>query len=679
MTMGKDMKFKVALAGNPNAGKTTLFNCLTGSNLYVGNWPGVTVEKKEGDLKNTSEKITLVDLPGIYSLAPYSIDEIVSRNFLLDEHPDLIINIIDASNIERNLYLTTQLMELDCPMVGALNMMDVVAKKGVKIDVDMMEKLFGFPFVEISAQNETGIGELIRLVEKIVIDDKKQAFPKIFPEKINAIFESFESLLKDKYPDVLADYPRFFRAIKLIEKDEEILSKLHDPAELLGDIEKTRAQIEDLSKHDVDSAIADFRYRFITDSVNQVTRKTKENSFQFAEKLDKVLMNRFAAIPIFFVFMFIIYYVSITLVGDLTVGGIGWFINDVLIVNIAAGLGAIGAADWIIALINDGIITGVGAVITFVPQLMVLFFFISILEDSGYMARVAFMMDRIFRHFGMSGKSFIPMVVGLGCSVPGIMATRTLENERERKLTAVLTPFISCGAKMPIYILMASVFFTAYQTLLVFSLYLISLFVVFSSGFILSKTWFKGGDSGYLLEIPPYRLPKLKNTLTQVWDRIKEFLIRAGTIIFAASVVLWFLQNFTLSLQMVQSADESILATFGKLIAPVFVPLGFGNWMASVALLTGIAAKEMIISTLSVLTAGQANGLTDAISQIFTPVSAYSFIIFVLLASPCMAAIATMKKELGNWKDFLFALAYQIGLAYVVSLIIFQVGSRIFV
>ena len=673
------MKFKVALAGNPNAGKTTLFNCLTGSNLYVGNWPGVTVEKKEGELKNTSESISLVDLPGIYSLAPYSMDEIVSRNFLLNEHPDLIINIIDASNIERNLYLTTQLMELDCPMVGALNMMDVVAKKGVKIDVDMMEKLFGFPFVEISAQNETGIDELIRLVEKIVVDDKKQSFPKIFPENINEMFESFERLFKDKYPDVLADYPRIFRAVKLIEKDEEILLQLDSPAELLDDVEKTRVKIEELSKHDVDSAIADFRYRFITDSVNQATRKTKENSFQFAEKLDKVLMNRFAAIPIFFVFMFIIYYISITLVGNLTVGGIEWFINDVLIVNIASGLGGIGADDWIIALINDGIITGVGAVITFVPQLMVLFFFISILEDSGYMARVAFMMDRIFRHFGMSGKSFIPMVVGLGCSVPGIMATRTLENERERKLTAVLTPFISCGAKMPIYILMASVFFTANQTLLVFSLYLISLIVVFSSGFILSKTWFKGADSGYLLEIPPYRLPKLKNTLTQVWDRIKEFLIRAGTIIFAASVVLWFLQNFTLSFQMVQSADESILAAFGKLIAPVFVPLGFGNWMASVALLTGIAAKEMIISTLSVLTAGQASGLTDAISQIFTPVSAYSFVIFVLLASPCMAALATMKKELGNWKDFLFALTYQIGLAYVVSFLVFQIGSRIFI
>lgn len=673
------MKFKVALAGNPNAGKTTLFNCLTGSNLYVGNWPGVTVEKKEGELKNTSENISLVDLPGIYSLAPYSMDEIVSRNFLLNEHPDLIINIIDASNIERNLYLTTQLMELDCPMVGALNMMDVVAKKGVKIDVDMMEKLFGFPFVEISAQNETGIDELIRLVEKIVVDDKKQSFPKIFPENINEMFESFERLFKDKYPDVLVDYPRIFRAVKLIEKDQEILLKLDSPAELLEDIEKTRAQIEAFSKHDVDSAIADFRYRFITASVNQATRKTKENSWQIHEKLDRILMNRFAAIPIFFIFMFIIYYVSITLVGNLTVGGIEWFINDVLIVNIASGLGGIGAADWIIALINDGIITGVGAVITFVPQLMVLFFFISVLEDSGYMARVAFMMDRIFRHFGMSGKSFIPMVVGLGCSVPGIMATRTLENERERKLTAVLTPFISCGAKMPIYILMASVFFTANQTLLVFSLYLISLIVVFSSGYILSKTWFKGADSGYLLEIPPYRLPKLKNTLTQVWDRIKEFLIRAGTIIFAASVVLWFLQNFTLSFQMVQSADESILAAFGKLIAPVFVPLGFGNWMASVALLTGIAAKEMIISTLSVLTAGQASGLTDAISQIFTPVSAYSFVIFVLLASPCMAALATMKKELGNWKDFLFALTYQIGLAYVVSFLIFQIGSRIFI
>ncbi|MBC3888663.1 ferrous iron transport protein B [Acetobacterium paludosum] len=673
------MKFKVALAGNPNSGKTTLFNCLTGSNLYVGNWPGVTVEKKEGDLKNTSEKITLVDLPGIYSLAPYSMDEIVSRNFLLEERPDLIINIIDASNIERNLYLTTQLMELDCPMVGALNMMDVVQKKGVEIDVDALEKLFGFPFVEISAQQETGIDDLIKMVGRIVKNDKKQEFPKIFPEQINEIFKEFENLLQNKFPNVLPDYPRIFRAVKLIEKDDEVLSKIDDCSILLEDIEKTRKKIEVFSGNDVDSAIADYRYRFITATINMATRKTKENTQQFQEQLDKVLMNRYAALPIFFLFMFIIYYVSITLVGQVTIGGITWFIKDVLIVNIAAGLGSIGAADWIIALINDGIITGVGAVLTFVPQLMALFFFISILEDSGYMARVAFIMDRIFRHFGLSGKSFIPMVVGLGCSVPGIMATRTLENERERKLTAVLTPFISCGAKMPIYILMASVFFTTNQTLLVFSLYLISLIVVFSSGFILSKTWFKGADSGYLLEIPPFRLPKIKNTLTQVWERIKEFLVRAGTIIFAASVVLWFLQNFTLGFQMVQSADESILATFGKVIAPIFVPLGFGNWMASVALLTGIAAKEMIISTLSVLTAGQAGGLTLAISQIFTPVSAYSFVIFILLASPCMAALATMRKELGNWRDFFFAVVYQLGLAYMISLIIYQVGSRIFI
>ncbi len=408
-------------------------------------------------------------------------------------------------------------------------------------------------------------------------------------------------------------------------------------------------------------------------------KKTNDNAWQFQDKLDKVLMNRYAALPIFFFFMFVIYYVSITLVGELTIGAIEWFINDVLIVGVATGLTNLGANGWIIALINDGIITGVGAVLTFVPQLMVLFVFISILEDSGYMARVAFIMDRIFRHFGLSGKSFIPMVVGLGCSVPGIMATRTLENERERKLTAVLTPFISCGAKMPIYVLMASVFFTSYQTLLVFSLYLISLLVVFSSGFILSKTWFKGADSGYLLEIPPLRMPKLKNTATQVWVRIKEFIVRAGTIIFAASVVLWFLQNFTLTFQMVQTPDESILAMFGKLIAPIFGPLGFGNWVASVALLTGIAAKEMIISTMSVLLAGQTGGFTMAISQIFTPVSAYSFVIFVLLASPCMAAIATMKKELGNWRDFIFALLYQIGLAYAVSFIIFQIGSRIFV
>ena len=673
------MNYKVALVGNPNSGKTTLFNCLTGSNLYVGNWPGVTVEKKEGDLRDTAKNITLVDLPGIYSLAPYSMDEIVSRNFLLDERPDLIINIIDASNIERNLYLSTQLMELNCPMVGALNMMDVVKKTGVEIDVQRMEEIFGYPFIEISAQKETGIDELIKLVEKMVELDKLKEFPQIFPPEIMDLFTEFGSQVKSKYPDILTGYPGLFRTIKLIEKDEEVMLKIDKNTDLLEDIYAVRKKIEAVTHHDVDSTIADYRYRFITESISQATKKTKENTLQFQDKLDKVLMNRFAALPIFFFFMFVIYYVSITLVGEITIGGIEWFINDVLMVAVATGLGSLGAADWIIALINDGVITGVGAVLTFVPQLVVLFIFISILEDSGYMARVAFIMDRIFRHFGLSGKSFIPMVVGLGCSVPGIMATRTLENERERKLTAVLTPFISCGAKMPIYVLMASVFFTNYQTLLVFSLYLISLTVVFASGFVLSKTWFKGADSGYLLEIPPLRLPKLKNTSTQVWQRTKEFIVRAGTIIFAVSVVLWFLQSFTPGLQMVQSPDESILAMFGKIIAPIFVPLGFGNWVASVALLTGIAAKEMIISTMSVLLSGQGGSMTENISQIFTPVSAYSFVIFVLLASPCMAALATMKKELGNWRDFLFALAYQIGLAYAVAFVIYQVGSRIFV
>ncbi|MDZ5724852.1 ferrous iron transport protein B [Acetobacterium sp. K1/6] len=671
------MKYKIALVGNPNSGKTTLFNCLTGSNLYVGNWPGVTVEKKEGDLRDTDKEITLVDLPGIYSLAPYSMDEIVSRNFLLEEQPDLIINIIDASNIERNLYLSTQLMELNCPMVGALNMMDVVKKTGVEIDVREMEKIFGYPFIEISAQKETGIDELIKLVEKTVGIKKLKDFPEIFPAEIRDLFNEFDNLIGSKYPDVLSDYPHLFRAIKLIEKDEEVLLKIHENIDLLKDIDDIRKKIETVSHHDVDSAIADYRYRFITEGITRATKKTKDNAIQFQEKLDKVLMNRYAALPIFFFFMFVIYYVSITLVGEITIGGIEWFINDVLMVAVERGLGSLGAAGWIIALINDGIITGVGAVLTFIPQLVVLFVFISILEDSGYMARVAFIMDRIFRHFGLSGKSFIPMVVGLGCSVPGIMATRTLENERERKLTAVLTPFISCGAKMPIYVLMASVFFAQYQTVLVFSLYLVSLTVVFTSGFVLSKTWFKGADSGYLLEIPPLRLPKLKNTATQVWQRTKEFIVRAGTIIFAASVVLWFLQSFDLSFQMTQTPDESILAMFGKIIAPIFVPLGFGNWVASVALLTGVTAKEMIISTMSVLLSGQDGSFTVAISQVFTPVSAYSFVVFILLASPCMAAIATMKKELGNWRDFIFALVYQIGLAYGVAFVIYQVGSRI--
>lgn len=673
------MKYSVALVGNPNSGKTTLFNCLTGSNLYVGNWPGVTVEKKEGLIKNTEKSITLVDLPGIYSLAPYSMDEIVSRNFILEEKPDLIINIIDASNIERNLYLTTQLMELGRPILGVLNMIDVVNKKGIELDLKQMEVAFGFPFVEISAQKEIGIEDLIKKTDLMIEKTSIVAYPSVFPPQINRPLRSFDQALQEEFPNLLPDYPVFFRAIKLVEMDEELISHYGQDETLLGLINRTRQAIKKVSDQDVDSVIADYRYRFITEKVNLVMKKPQENKISFQDKLDRILMNRFAALPIFFLIMFIIYYVSITLVGEVTIGAIEWFINEILIVTVASGLAAIGTAPWLIALVNDGVITGVGAVLTFIPQLLVLFIFISVLEDSGYMSRVAFMMDRIFRRFGLSGKSFIPMVVGLGCSVPGIMATRTLENERERKLTAVVTPFVSCGAKMPVYVLLASVFFSSYQTVMVFSLYLISLLTVFLSAFILSKTWFKGADSSYLLELPAYRLPKFKNTARQVWERIKEFIVRAGTIIFAASVVLWFLQNYTLAFEIAATADQSILAVLGKVIAPLFSPLGFGNWIATVSLLSGMAAKEMIISTMSVLLSSAEGSFTQAVSSIFTQASAFSFVLFVLLASPCMAAVATMKKELGNWRDFLFALAYQLGIAYFISLLAYQILSRIWV
>ncbi len=671
------MEYKVALVGNPNSGKTTLFNCLTGSNLYVGNWPGVTVEKKEGAFKNTKETITLVDLPGIYSLAPYSMDEIVSRNFILDEKPDLIINIIDASNIERNLYLTTQLMELGRPILGVLNMIDVVRKKGIEVDIKQMEVAFGFPFVAISAQKETGIEALIEKTVAILKKKTIVAYPSVFPPEINRPLRSFDQALQEEFPDLLPTYPVFFRAIKLAEKDEDLLGHYGDNTVLLSLIDRTRERIKKVTGHDLDAAIADYRYRFITEKIKLVMKNPSVEKINFQDKLDRIVMNRFAALPIFFLIMFIIYYVSITLVGEVTIGWIEGFINEVLIVQVTAWLEVIGTGEWLIALITDGVITGVGAVLTFIPQLMVLFIFISILEDSGYMSRVAFMMDRIFRRFGLSGKSFIPMVVGLGCSVPGIMATRTLENERERKLTAIVTPFVSCGAKMPVYVLLTSVFFSSYQTVMVFSLYVISLLTVFLSAFILSKTWFKGANSSYLLELPAYRFPKFKNTLSQVWERLKEFIVRAGTIIFAASVVLWFLQHYTLGLEVAQTADQSLLAALGKLVAPLFSPLGFGNWVATVSLLSGMAAKEMIISTMSVLLAGGEGGFSQMIHGIFTQASAFSFVLFVLLASPCMAAVAAMKKELGNWRDFLFALAYQFGIAYVISLVAYQLLSRI--
>lgn len=672
------MNYRIALVGNPNSGKTTLFNSLTGSNLYVGNWPGVTIEKKEGDLKNTRNKITLVDLPGIYSLAPYSMDEIVSRDFLLKEPPDLIINILDASNIERNLYLTTQLMELKIPMFGVLNMMDIVEKKGLTLDRRALSKAFGFPFAEISAQKGIGIESLLKAIEeKLESDgqsDKKIAFKPVFPDVLEKIILDFDGLVQRSYPDVLPGYPQLFRSIKLIEQDEEILKQVQNCFGLDQDIYDVREKIHEINGQDVDSTIADYRYRFITDQVGHATKKVGKSHLDFEDKLDKILMNRYAALPIFFVFMFIIYFVSINVVGEGTTGIIEGFIGDILIPGVTSLFASLNVAPWLTALVTEGAITGVGAVLTFIPQITVLFIFVSVLEDSGYMARVAFMMDRVFRKFGLSGKSFIPMVVGLGCSVPGIMATRTLENERERKLTVILTPFISCGAKMPIYVLIASAFFQKAQVVIVFSLYLISLLVVFVSGVILSKTVFKGEDSGYLLELPPYRLPMLKNTVTQVWQRVKEFVVRAGTIIFAASVLLWFLQNFGTNFQMTANADESILAAFGKLIAPVFIPLGFGNWVASVSFLSGIAAKEMIISTMSVLVSSYDGGFSMALGQIFTPLSAYSFILFVLLASPCTAAMAAMKKELGSWKSFGFALLYQTGTAYLIAMVVYQVG-----
>lgn len=667
--------YRVALAGNPNSGKTTLFNELTGSSLYVGNWPGVTIEKKEGKLERLDLDVTLIDLPGVYSLAPYSLDEIVSRDFLIGERPDLILNIIDATNIERNLYLTTQLMELGIPMVGALNMVDVVEKKGLHIDEAYLSKEFGFPFTAISAQKRTGIDELLALVKSHLVSGGTPAYPSAFPAAVDKVVENMGREIDAAHPDLLPHYPKTFRDIKLIEKDHEI-AKLLGPVPVLDElVNRARGEISEIAGRDIDSAIADYRYRFITERVARASYKVGKDQTAFEKKLDKVLMNRFVAIPIFLVFMFIIYYISINLVGEVTTGWIEDFIGEVAIPGVTSFLTSLGVADWLISMITEGAITGVGAVLAFIPQITVLFIFITVLEDSGYMARVAFMMDRIFRRFGLSGKSFIPMVIGLGCSVPGIMATRTLENERERKLTIILVPFISCGAKMPLYVMLASAFFPGGQALVVFSVYLISLVAVFISGMILAKTVFKGEDSGYLLELPPYRLPVLKSTAKQVWQRVKEFIVRAGTIIFAVSVVLWFLQNFGTNFQMIADPDRSILATFGKFIAPIFTPLGFGNWIASVSLLSGIAAKEMIVSTMTLLTSSIEGGFTVGLQSVMSPLSAYSYILFVLLSSPCFAALSTMKKELGSWRLFAFGVAYQIGLAYLVSMIFYQVGN----
>ncbi len=668
------MNTTIALVGNPNCGKTTMFNFLTGSTQYVGNWPGVTVEKKAGKLKGYKD-VEIIDLPGIYSLSPYTPEEVVSRNYLLEEKPDAIINIVDSTNIERNLYLTTQLTEIGIPVVIALNMTDIIRKNGDVINVNDLSKKLGCEIVEISALKGDGCREAAE--KAIILAKQKMKTPlgHIFSKVVENALSEIELLIVES---VKSENRRWY-SIKLFERDEKVKEELNLSVEVNMRIEGIITRCEREVDDDSESIIANERYNYIGSVVKQFVFKKNNTRISTSDKIDNIVTNRFLALPIFGIIMFLVYYVSISTVGTLMTD----WVNDVLfgglVPNAVEGfLVSVGSADWLNSLIIDGIIAGVGAVLGFLPQMLVLFLFLGFLEDCGYMARVAFIMDRIFRKFGLSGKSFIPMLVGTGCGVPGIMASRTIESEQDRKMTIITTTFIPCSAKLPVIALITGAMFPNSVWMAPLS-YFIGVAAIVLSGIILKKTpAFSGAEAPFVMELPPYKAPKISGLLIQLWDRGKSFVVKAGTVIFLASGIIWFLSTFSWSMQMVEPTD-SILASMGGAISIIFKPLGWGDWRLAVATITGLVAKENVVGTLGILlgfTEVAENGteLWPLLQQSFTQLSAFSFLVFNLLCAPCVAAIGAIKREMGNGKWTLIAVGYQTCFAYATSLIIYQLG-----
>jgi ferrous iron transport protein B len=665
------MKMLFALAGNQNSGKTTLFNQLTGSNQHVGNFPGVTVEKKEGIIKK-NKNASVVDLPGIYSLSPYSAEEVVSRNFLVEEHPDAIINIVDATNLERNLYLSLQLIELRIPMVIALNMMDEVRANNGYIDIKKLEKELGVPVIPISASKNEGIEDLIRTAMDVATNKRGPQRMDFCTGEMHKAIHAVSHLVEKKALD--HGYSARFAASKIIEGDpplEETLKLSEMEQDILGHF------IDEMEKElgtDREAAMADMRYSYIDGLVKSAVVKPGQSKEQRRSlKIDAVLTHRFFAIPIFLVIMFLVFWLTFGLIGawlsDTFSAGI-----DYITALSDAGLTQLGVSSWMHSLIIDGIFAGVGSVLSFLPVILLLFFFLSILEDTGYMARVAFVMDKLLRKIGLSGRSFVPMLIGFGCSVPAIMATRTLSSERDRKMTVILTPFMSCSAKLPIYAVFTAAFFQQNQALVMISLYVLGMVVACLAGLLMKKTMFRGKPVPFVLELPSYRFPAPKSVLLHMWDKAKDFIRRAFTIIFIATIVIWFLQNFNWAFNMVSDSSKSILASIGQLIAPIFAPLGFGDWRSSTALLTGLTAKEAVVSTLSVL---MNSGDPSALQSLFTPLTAFAFLCFTLLYMPCVAALAATRKELNSRRGALAAMGFQTAVAWVVAFIVYQGGRLI--
>ena len=680
----------IALAGNPNCGKTTLFNALTGSNQFVGNWPGVTVEKKEGKLKGHKD-VTITDLPGIYSLSPYTLEEVVARNYLINERPDAILNIVDGTNIERNLYLSTQLMELGIPVIMAVNMMDIVEKNGDKIHIDKLAKSLGCEVVEISALKGTGVQKAAE--KAVVIAEKKNRNIPVhkFASEVEEVLESVEEKLSGIVPE---EQKRFF-AIKLLERDDKIGEQVSN----LPDVSAEIAKIEEVMDDDTESIITNERYTYISSIIDHCFTRGKKDKVTTSDKIDRIVTNRFLALPIFAVIMFIVYYVSVTTVGGWAtdwandgVFGDGWSLFglvDVPGVPVIIGnlLDAVNCAPWLEGLILDGIVAGVGAVLGFVPQMLVLFIFLAFLESCGYMARVAFIMDRIFRKFGLSGKSFIPMLIGTGCGVPGVMASRTIENDRDRKMTIMTTTFIPCGAKLPIIALIAGALFGG-ASWVAPSAYFVGIAAIICSGIILKKTkMFSGEPAPFVMELPAYHMPTVSNVLRSMWERGWSFIKKAGTVILLSTIVVWFTSYFGWvdgQFRMLEDLelDHSILAKVGSAVAWIFTPLGWGNWKSAVAAITGLVAKENVVGTFGILygfseVAEDGTEIWGSLAGSMTAVAAYSFLVFNLLCAPCFAAMGAIKREMNNAKWFWFAIGYQTLLAYIVALCVYQIGTLV--
>ncbi|WP_270604449.1 ferrous iron transport protein B [Dorea amylophila] len=685
------MGIKIALAGNPNCGKTTMFNALTGANQYVGNWPGVTVEKKEGKLKGKrkNDDIVVTDLPGIYSLSPYTLEEVVSRDYILNDNPDVIIDLVDATNIERNLYLTTQLIETGVPVVIALNMTDLLEKRGIKIDTKRLSMLLDCPIVETSALKQTGLDTLIETAIKVANKKEVDLPREIFSKEMEAAVADVKGVL----PDTISEDKKRWYAVKFLENDSKVVESMNLSAAAKAAVDKDRKELETKHDDDMESIVTDERYKFIQKIVETTVKKGKDK-LTTSDKIDRIVTNRILGIPIFIAVMFIVYYISVTTIGTIVTD----WTNDTFVVAIqdiaSKGLEAAGVSSVIEGLVVDGIIGGIGAVLGFVPQMAILFLFLSILEDCGYMVRIAFVMDRVFRHFGLSGKSFIPLLISSGCGIPGIMASKTIEQDNDRRLTIMTATFIPCGAKLPVIALMGGIM-TSYATgsytaggFMAPIMYFVGIVAVLVAAIILKKTKpFSGKPAPFVMELPQYHIPQAKTVLLHVWERLKGFIIKAGTILFLACVVMWFLGGFGFTnggFGLVDDSADSLLAAIGGFIAPIFAPLGFGEWQPVAASLSGFTAKEAIVSTMGVLANVAESQSEDTVTvaqaiQNWFPsaVAAFSFLLFNLLDSPCLAAIATMAQQMQSKKWFWFAILFQNVFAYLVTLCVYQIGTLV--